>query len=260
MAVVTIPVPATTQGGMPVTAVVSSPSKPGTTETVAATPGTVVAAATDEPATEPEPYYVFRALLLLIIGILGGWFIQWWWQPTPFVPTAGISLFAVFYILAQALERFSELGTHLFGRIGAATPDPQAGVETGEGKPTSTTKKDAVRNLEASIAEVMNSLAKGTGEAKVVKVAHAKRSLNQVRANRALIIWSFNSCLAALGCGLLGLNVLRTVGMQGVPIVLDIAITALAIGGGTKPLHDLISNLQQAKEKKEDPAKLAPTS
>ena len=33
-------------------------------------------------------------------------------------------------------------------------------------------------------------------------------------------------------------------------------MTGLAIGGGTKPLHDLISNLQAAKEDKKDPKEM----
>jgi len=34
---------------------------------------------------------------------------------------------------------------------------------------------------------------------------------------------------------------------------LDLLATGLAIGGGTKPLHDLIKNLQEAKNDKKDP-------
>jgi hypothetical protein len=40
----------------------------------------------------------------------------------------------------------------------------------------------------------------------------------------------------------------------GIRHIIDILITGLAIGGGTKPLHDLISNLQAAKVSKKDPS------
>ena len=33
----------------------------------------------------------------------------------------------------------------------------------------------------------------------------------------------------------------------------DLLVTGLAVGGGTKPLHDLVSNLQASKEAKKDP-------
>jgi hypothetical protein len=36
--------------------------------------------------------------------------------------------------------------------------------------------------------------------------------------------------------------------------MLDILVTGLAIGGGTKPLHDLIGNLQASKDSKKDPS------
>jgi hypothetical protein len=38
--------------------------------------------------------------------------------------------------------------------------------------------------------------------------------------------------------------------------MLDLLVTGLAIGGGTKPLHDLITNLQAAKYNRKDPRPL----
>jgi hypothetical protein len=40
----------------------------------------------------------------------------------------------------------------------------------------------------------------------------------------------------------------------GIRHIIDLLVTGLAIGGGTKPLHDLISNLQAAKISKKDPS------
>lgn len=54
-------------------------------------------------------------------------------------------------------------------------------------------------------------------------------------------------------CGLFGILLLRLVGLKGVPAECDIVLTGLAVGSGTKPLHDLISNVQKAKDQKEDP-------
>jgi hypothetical protein len=45
----------------------------------------------------------------------------------------------------------------------------------------------------------------------------------------------------------------RLVGLTGVPEEVDLVLSGLAVGSGTKPLHDLISNLQKAKEDTEDP-------
>ena len=66
--------------------------------------------------------------------------------------------------------------------------------------------------------------------------------------NLNLLLWSF---LAMLASGSLGLLLLRSVGLTGAPVWADIFVTGLAIGSGTKPLHDLISNLQQSSSQKE---------
>lgn len=46
---------------------------------------------------------------------------------------------------------------------------------------------------------------------------------------------------------------LDAIGFEGTPAPVDIVISGLAVGSGTKPLHDLISSLQKAKEEREDP-------
>jgi len=48
------------------------------------------------------------------------------------------------------------------------------------------------------------------------------------------------------------LELLKSVGVASAPVWLEILVTGLAVGGGTKPLHDLIKQLQ-AKNKAEDP-------
>jgi len=52
--------------------------------------------------------------------------------------------------------------------------------------------------------------------------------------------------------------VLKSVGLNGVPPAVDILVTGLAIGSGTEPLHDLISNMQQSSSQKEHSARPAP--
>jgi hypothetical protein len=78
--------------------------------------------------------------------------------------------------------------------------------------------------------------------------------VEQVKRNRAVLLWGFSSLLAMLASGGLGLFLLRSVGLKGAPTWLDILVTGLAIGSGTKPLHDLISNLQQSSSQKEKSA------
>ena len=39
---------------------------------------------------------------------------------------------------------------------------------------------------------------------------------------------------------------------------LDVLIAGLVIGGGSEPLHDLITNVQKTKEQKQDPPETPP--
>ncbi len=75
--------------------------------------------------------------------------------------------------------------------------------------------------------------------------------VNAIRDDRTLFLWGFNVALASIACGLLGLSLLKTIGVVGIEPWVDTLVTGLAVGSGTKPLHDLISNIQKAKEDKE---------
>jgi hypothetical protein len=57
-----------------------------------------------------------------------------------------------------------------------------------------------------------------------------------------------------LASGYLGLYLLKAVGVQGAVDWLDILITGIALGGGTKALHDLLSNITEAKTDRQDPS------
>ena len=53
--------------------------------------------------------------------------------------------------------------------------------------------------------------------------------------------------------GFLGLFLLGSIGFTSVPKEIDVVISGRAIGSGTKPLHDLISNLQQPSAARQGP-------
>ncbi len=111
-----------------------------------------------------------------------------------------------------------------------------------------------------------------TKKAAVDLAAAAQAELDQRRADKAVAYWALASALGLLLSATLGLYLLHIVGLRGdglapngiwaagilsaagIRHVLDLLVTGLAIGGGTKPLHDLISNLQAAKVSKKDPS------
>jgi uncharacterized membrane protein YfcA len=63
---------------------------------------------------------------------------------------------------------------------------------------------------------------------------------------RALNMWAAACFLAMLASGAFGVFMLHAVGVTSVRPAVDIAITGLAIGSGTKPLHDLISKFEKS--------------
>jgi hypothetical protein len=75
----------------------------------------------------------------------------------------------------------------------------------------------------------------------------------QLRANKEIVFWAVATAIAAFACGLLGLRLLESVLDFGdnTPTTafrfFDLGLTALVIGGGTKPLHDLIDRIQRPK-------------
>jgi hypothetical protein len=111
-----------------------------------------------------------------------------------------------------------------------------------------------------------------TKKAAVDLAAAAQAELDQRRADKAVAYWALASVLGLLVSATLGLYLLHVVGLRGdgmaadgtwaggilsaagIRHMLDILVTGLAIGGGSKPLHDLIGNLQAAKDNKKDPS------
>jgi hypothetical protein len=135
------------------------------------------------------------------------------------------------------------------------------------------------RDPEAVLSTLGDVLDVPTSEAAAVTkktalelAAAAQAELDQRRADKAVAYWAVASGLGLLLSATMGLYLLHIVGLRGdgladdgtwtsdvisaagVRHMLDILVTGLAIGGGTKPLHDLISNLQAAKDNKKDPS------
>jgi hypothetical protein len=137
---------------------------------------------------------------------------------------AGVSTFAPLYIFSQSIERVLEPFSTMLGRAGGAS------------------KPGAVKARDQAVVE---------GDP--AEAAKWQRIVDQIRRNTAVITWGVASLLGMLASGAFGILLLQMVGFEDVPAFWDIAVTGIAIGSGTKPLHDLISNLQKAKENREDP-------
>ena len=188
---------------------------------------------TKPPRTERR--YLWGAYVVIGLGVLAGWVLWKVVKPQDFTPAPGVSVFALLYIFAQTIERVLEPFT---SKIGGA-PNPDAGKE---GSPKRLSKSIAVANLKAA-DKASDSPEKDKEKDKWQAV------VSQITGSRALATWALASFLAMLASGGLGIFLLHAVGLSSVPPALDILVTGLAIGSGTKPLHDLIGNIQAAKDK-----------
>ncbi len=140
-------------------------------------------------------------VLVLILGTTISWSITIFWDVPTYELKDGISLFALLFIMAQALERLMEPFTILSPWLQKPSNNEEAKEEE--------TKK--------------------------------------IEQQRTIVFWIASSFLAMLASAILGIFLLRTIGASTVPLWADIAITGLAVGAGTKPLHDLIKRIEVGK-------------
>jgi hypothetical protein len=200
-----------------------------------ATPAPPAGQAAAAATTGPDVVWVIIAFALVIGGGFAAWGIYEWQKPSPFLPAAGISVFAPMYVIAQAIERLLEPFTSMLGG------KPAEGDEEAK-------KKDEAK------AKVEERLAAND----LVSAVKWQAVVDRIKRNTTVIAWGVASCLAMLVSGWFGFRLLQGTGLDA-PAGFDVVITGLAIGSGTKPLHDLISNLQKSKDQKANPLESATT-
>ena len=81
------------------------------------------------------------------------------------------------------------------------------------------------------------------------------------KRNTAVVSWGLASGLGCLACAVLGVGLLTAImgaGSSTPPPALDVLVSGLVVGAGTKPLHDLIANIQASKDAKQAQVPTAP--
>jgi hypothetical protein len=202
------------------------------------TASAVIPAAAEEPRTPSAAYAV--AWIASIGGVLGGVYLSNTIDPAPFTPVDGFSALALFYIVAQAIERAIEPFTGFV----KAKPDPAASAAA---------KPEAEAKRSIALAAAYNSDDPAVEQTQIAEAATWHRVVEEIRANTAIYAWGAATMLGALASGFLGLYLLRAVGASATPAWLDVAITGVIVGGGSKALHDLIKGIETSKENNEDP-------
>lgn len=141
---------------------------------------------------------------------------------TGYVPYAGI------VFMTAALERFLEPLSHVL-------------LSNDQVKQTAAKSKSAAHAAAAD---------PGTNTAEVQKTvntaADAQAKVDSTRTQRALIFWGIATICGLIISGGFGFFLLQSVASPHTQVntFLDLVVTGLTIGAGTKPLHDLITSVQ----------------
>jgi hypothetical protein len=190
-----------------------------------------IAAASDTSGSEPDWGFAAGALAVVVVAWAIAFFAPNGGLANPAAPAKladGMSLFALLYIAAQAIERLLEPFTAF---------DPK--------------KNDLDQKRDATLALAWNT----PTDPNLTAAAKAQATLERWRKNRAIVLWGAATLLGMAASAATGIYLLHiVVASPSPPLSLDILATGLVIGGGTKPLHDLISRIEAAKDKGKDPA------
>jgi len=177
-------------------------------------------------------------VILSLVLVVAAWLASWWlnsrfWDKGTLdsrTLVQGVSIFALFYVAAQAVERLLEPFSALLLTVG-----------------------DKEKARDQALAEYQQAKTKDKGDAAAGKQADLERT----RANRRVVFWGLATVVGLFASAVLKLYFLRTLGVSDSPRWAEILVTGLVIGAGTKPLHDLISRIEKAKENAADPAEVS---
>jgi hypothetical protein len=76
-------------------------------------------------------------------------------------------------------------------------------------------------------------------------------AVDMCRRLTAIVTWGVATGLAFLLCAMLNITLMQAISASGSgepPFTADLLVTGLVVGAGTKPLHDLVSNIKDSKK------------
>lgn len=111
--------------------------------------------------------------------------------------------------------------------------------------PSTEAKQKAAESTTAAQQAAADSAVKAPAvQPKVEQAASDHAEVEALRTNRAILFWAIASICGVGISGSFGLFLLQSIATGHVNSFLDLAVTGLTIGAGTKPAHDLITSLQ----------------
>ena len=209
--------------------------------------GPVSATATQPNAGIPV---VLGCMLAVAVAATIMWFAYARWiQPKPIQIKTGYVPFAGLVVVTAALERLLEPLSQVLMPKNQQVPRKSAAAKPAGGKVTLAEKRSAARRAVQARAEAQKAAADPTVSTPVVQqlvatAATAQAAADARRTERAIFFWAIASICGLGISGGFGFFLLQSVASGHVNTVFDLVVTGLAIGAGTKPLHDLITSIQ----------------
>lgn len=194
------------------------------------------------PDSSPSSAHVVWSYVAVGIAAVVAALIYTRTDPQPLiVDVSGFSVFAPLYIAAQAIERLLEPAAARWNNT--------------------TTEKLELKKARAHKARLESKVATGVSledlETADTDVANRELVLAQAKSVRAVPLWAAATVLAMIVSAIIGLDLIEAIAVKRPSSefirTVDVLLTGVAIGAGTKPLHDLISRIEKAKDNA-DPA------
>jgi hypothetical protein len=175
----------------------------------------------------PSLSVIIPSMAAVAVAIVGMWFAyKYAIKPTTIGVAKNYVPYAAVVAASAALERLLE-------------PLSEVLMPTTAAKTTAAQSKTAAQadaaNPQTTAAEV---------QPKVLQAASDQAVVDTLRNNRAVLFWAIASICGLGISGGFGLFLLQSIATGHVNSFLDLAVTGLTIGAGTKPTHDLITSLQ----------------
>ena len=194
------------------------------------------------PAETAQTRWWLRLVIALaaIAAVLAAWAVTVRFTHDPAVdfgslmpkPVSGTTIFAVFFVAAAAIERFLE-------PISGLLPDKSdLRQETHDAKARA--GREFVHGQDAAAAANM-----------LKKAAQKEADAKDWVFGESVGFWALATIISVVASALLKLYLPYVVGIASGGRAFQILATGLIIGGGTKPLHDLVGYMSAAKESKQ---------
>jgi hypothetical protein len=211
-------------------------------------------------ARYPEGLHLAVGLAIFVLGILLAVSIFPSLFPAhsvTFTPADGVSAFALFFLAATVVERAIEpFASGLVraspqwstGTSGSArgAGSQRAGGASGPLAALGKTKAEALTMRSSLIARVVDGTTADAGE-DMTRAAAEQATADQAVVNATFVLWAVATLVATPIVFYFGLSLPKALGVTaGTNLQVDQVLTAIMVGSGTKPLHDIFSTVQKS--------------